>query len=193
MDENDLGCTKDVAHPINTGDHQPIRQLPRCVPLALRGKVEQMVEKMLHQGVVQPAKSYWDSPIVLVAKRDGTTCFCLDYRKLNAVTKMDAYPLPRIDDTIDLLANSQYYSTLDLATGYWQVQADGTTQEKTAFTTHVGLYEFKVMCFGLCNAPDTFQCLMETVLYRLVGRCCLVYLDDVIVLGKTVEDHLANL
>ena len=116
---------------------------------------------------------------------------CVDYRKLNAVTKMDVYPLPRIDDTLDL-ANNQYFSTLDIALGYWQVQMDDTSQEKTAFTTHVGLYEFKVMPFGLCNARATFQHLMENVLHELVGRCCLVYLDDVIVLGKTVEDHNRN-
>ena len=148
---------------------------------------------MLRQGVIQPSKSPWASPVVLVAKKDGSTQFCIDYRKLNAVTKMDVYPLPRIDDTLDLLANNLYFSTLDLASGYWQVQMDGTSQEKTAFTTHAGLYEFKVMPFGLCNAPATFQRLMETVLHGLVGQCCLVYLDDVIVLGKSVEDHLANL
>ena len=93
------------------------------------------------------------------------------------MTKMDVYPPPRIDDTLDLLANNRYYSTLDLASGYWQVQMDNASQEKTAFTTHVGLFEFKVMPFGLCNAPATFQQLMETVLHGLVGRCCLVYLD----------------
>ena len=110
---------------------------------------------MLRQGVIQPSKSPWASPVVLVAKKDGSTQFCIDYRKLNAVTKMDVYPLPRIDDTLDLLANNLYFSTLDLASGYWHVQMDGTSQEKTAFTTHAGLYEFKVMPFGLCNAPAT--------------------------------------
>lgn len=106
---------------------------------------------------------------------------------------MDVYPLPRIDDTLDLLAKNQHFSTLNLASNYWQVQMDDISQEKTAFATHVGLYEFKVMPFGLCNAPATFQRLMRNVLHRLVGRCCLVYLDNVIVLGKTAEDHLAGL
>ena len=96
----------------------------------------------------------------------------------------------RINDTLDLLANSQYYSMLDLASGYWQVQAH---PRRRLLSPHVGLYEFKVMPFGLCNALAMFKCLMETVLHGLVGRCCLVYLDDVIVLGKSVEDHLANL
>lgn len=186
LDETELGCAQDVTHTIDTADHKPVRQMPRLVPFALRGEVEQMVEKMLQQGVIKPSQSPWASPIILVAKKDGSTRFCVDYRKLNAITKMDVYPLPRIDDTLDLLANNQYFTTLDLASGYWQVKMDNASREKTAFTTHVGLYEFTVMPFGLCNAPATFQRLMESVLHGLLAKCCLVYLDDVLVLGKTV-------
>ena len=110
--------------------------------------------------MIEPSKSSWASPVVLVTK---STRFCMDYRKLNAVTKVDVFPLPRIDDSLDLLASTKYFTTLDLAAGYWQVPMDA--QEKTAFSTHSGLYEFKVMPFGLCNAPAT---LMETV---LAGTC----------------------
>ena len=192
LDELELGCADGVCHEINTGDHKPIKQCPRRVPFALRGQVEDMIKRMLGQGVIQPSNSPWASPIVLVAKKDGSTRFCVDYRRLNSVTKMDVYPLPRIDDMLDQLCNNRFFTTLDLATGYWQVKVEASSQEKTAFTTHAGLYEFMVMPFGLCNAPATFQRLMEQVLHGLVGKSCLVYLDDVLVLGRDLEEHLAN-
>ena len=152
-----------------------------------------MVEDMLQQGVIKESVSPWASPVVLVKKKDGSMRFCVDYRKLNAITKKDVFPLPRIDDALDLLGNSVYFSTLDLASGYWQVKMDTDSREKTAFTTHKGLYEFSVMPFGLCNAPATFQRLMERVLKGLVGESCMVYLDDILVIGKTFEQHMDNL
>ena len=193
LDRSELGSTDLVTHSINTSDHPPIRQQPRRVPFALRGKIAEMVDDMLEQGVIQPSQSPWASPVVLVAKKDGTTRFCVDYRKLNATTKMDVYPLPRIDDSLDLLAHTKYFSTLDLAAGYWQVKMDETSQEKTAFTTPVGLFEFRVMPFGLCNAPATFQRLMENVLAGLVGKQCLVYIDDILVIGTTFQEHIEYL
>ena len=155
--------------------------------------MDRMVEEMLDQGVIQPSSSPWASPIVLVKKKDGGMRFCVDYRRLNHVTKLDEFPLPRIDDTLDLLAGARYFTTLDLASGYWQVAMDPASQEKTAFTTYSGLYEFRNMPFGLVNAPATFQCLMEVVLTGLARGSCYVYLDDVLVLGKTLEEHNTNL
>lgn len=189
-DDFDLGETTVVTHVIRTGDHSPIKQPPRRVPYALRKTVEEMVEKMQAQGVVRPSKSPWASPIVLVAKKDGSTRFCVDYRKLNAVTKMDVFPLPRIDDSLDLLAGAKYFTTLDLASGYWQVAMDEESREKTAFVTHSGLFEFLKMPFGLCNAPATFQRLMEVVLSDLIRDRCVAYIDDIIVVGSTLETHL---
>ena len=119
--------------------------------------------------------------------------FCVDYRRLNAVTKTDVFPLPRVDDSLDQLSNSRYFTTLDLAAGYWQVLVEPKSREKTAFVTHSGLFEFSVMPFGLKNAPATFQRLMETVLSGLIRHVCLDYLDDIIVTGRTFEEHLANL
>ena len=129
--------------------------------------------------------STWASPIMLVSKQGGSTCFCVDYRRLNPITKLDEFPLPRIDDSLDLLSGMKYFSTLDLATGYWQVNMSTDSREKTAFVTHKGLYEFSVMPFGLCNTPATFQRLMEVTL-RGLARCkCVVYLDDILVMGRT--------
>ena len=192
LDPSELGCTDIVRHVIDTGVSPPVRQAARRVPFALRGKVEEMVEDMLQQDVIQPSNRPWASPIVLVAKKDGSTRFCVDYRKLNSVTKMDVLPLPRIDDSLDLLSKSKYFTTLDLASGYWQVMMDEGSREKTAFVTHSGLYEFLVMPFGLCNAPSTFQRLMETVLKGIARTKGVVYLGDILIMGETLEDHLEN-
>ena len=164
LSDKELGCTDVITHTIDMEGRSPIRQPPRRIPFALRSKVEEMVTGMLDQGIVQPSQSAWASQIVLVAKKDGSTRFCVDYRRLNAATKVDMCPLPCADDCLDLLANNCWFSTLDLASGYWQVQLEESSREKTAFTTHVGLFEFWVMPFGLCSAPATFQRLMERVL-----------------------------
>ena len=156
LDSGELERTTATSHSIDTADHPPARQPPRRIPFSLRGKVYELVQDMLVQGVIVPSTNPWASPIVLVAKKDGTTRFCVDYRKLNAITKLDVYPLPVIDDSLDLLADTKFFSTLDLAPGYWQVGMAADSQEKTTFTTHVGWYEFTVMPFGLCNAPATF-------------------------------------
>ena len=193
MDDSELGETNVVHHSINTGEHPPIRQAPRRVPFVLRKKIEEMVDEMVQKGIIQPSKSPWASPVVLVTKKDGGTRFCVDYRKLNAVTKLDTFPLPRIDDSLDLLAHTKYFTTLDLVAGYWQVPMEPQSQEKTAFCTSSGLYEFRVMPFGLCNAPATFQRLMETVLAGLARESCMVYLDDILVIGKSFDEHLQNL
>ena len=138
----------------------------------------------------------WNLPEVcglLARKKDGGVRFCVDYRQLNHVTKLDEFPLPRIDDTLDQLAGAKYFTTLDLAAGYWQVEMETTSKEKTAFSTYSGLYEFRKMPFGLANAPATFQRLMENVLAGLAREGCLVYLDDILVIGKTLEEHNENL
>ena len=189
----DLGRTGIVQHRIDTGDHPPIKQAPRRVPMHQQGTVRQHMDDMLQHGVVQPSTSPWAAPIVLVKKKDGTTRFCVDYRKLNDVTRKDAYPLPRIDETLDALAGAKVFTTLDLASGYWQVEVDVADREKTAFTTRHGLFEFQVMPFGLCNAPGTFQRLMEFVLAGLQWQTCLVYLDDFIVYGRDFDEHLERL
>ncbi len=155
--------------------------------------MQELLAGMLKSEVVQPSSSPWASPIVLVKKKDNSFRFCVDYRKLNDVTHKDAYPLPRIDDTLDSLSGSKWFSTIDLLSGYWQVEVAEEDRPKTAFCTTEGLFEFKVMPFGLSNAPATFQRLMDLVLSGLPWSQCLVYLDDVIILGRTFSEHLANL
>ena len=189
----DLGHTQMLSHHINTGDAQPIRQATRRVPLPCQGKVQELLEDMLAKNIISPSKSPWASPVVLVRKKDGSVRFCVDYRKINEVTRKDAYPLPRVDDTLDTLSGSVWFSTLDLRSGYWQVEVDPSDREKTAFCTQQGLFEFNVMPFGLCNAPATFQRLMNLVLAGIQWQSCLVYIDDIIIFGKTFDQHLHNL
>ncbi|UYV71663.1 K02A2.6-like, partial [Cordylochernes scorpioides] len=188
-----LGRTDLVQHKIYTGNARPVRQPPRRVPMAKRDEVVGLLHKLKQDGVIEESNSPWSSPVVLVTKKDGSTRFCVDYRKLNEVTKKDSYPLPRIDDTLTTLAGSSWFSTLDLKSGNWQVGVHPADREKTAFSTGNGLYQFTVMPFGLCNAPATFERLMELVLRGLTWKTCLVYLDDVMVMGRTFGEHLKNL
>ncbi|UYV69258.1 K02A2.6-like [Cordylochernes scorpioides] len=188
----DYGRTYLTKHRINTGELKPIKQAPHRILLARRQETETLVKEMLDQNIIEPSSSPWVSPVVLVKKKDGSTRFCVDYRKLNDITKKDSYPFPRIDATLDTLAGSQWFSTLDLKSGYWQVEKHPDDKEKTAFTTGSGLWQFNVMPFGLYNAPATFERLMEAVLQGLATETCMVYLDDIIVLGKNFEDHLSR-
>ena len=191
--DQNIGRTSIIKHEINTGDSPPIRVPPRRIPSALLPEVNALIDNMLKKGVIQPSTSPWSAPVVLVKKKNGDLRLCVDYRQLNQVTRRDAFPLPRIDDLFDALAGSKFFSTLDLASGYWQVEVEDRDRPKTAFTVPSGLYEFQTMPFGLVNAPATFQRVMQKTLQDLVPTACLVYLDDVIVLGKTVDEHLSNL
>ena len=180
MRDVDLGRTNHLTHTSSTGNHPLIRQHARRMPPYQRNEVKQLLRDMLARDIIQPSKSPLASPIVVVRKKDGSAQLCVDYRKLNSITHKDAYPLPRIDDTLDTLAGSQWFSTLDLVSGYWQVEAAEQDHDKTAFATQEGLFQFKVMPFGLCNAPATFQRLMNLVLAGVQWSECLVYLDDII-------------
>ena len=193
LSDAELGRTDLIKHSIDTGDHAPIKQQPYRTPIIRRALISEMVNNMRREGIVQPSVSPWASPIVLVPKKDGTYRFCVDFRRLNAVTKKDVYPLPRIDDILDTLGESRFFSSLDLASGYWQVELDHESRQKSAFTTYCGLFEFVRMPFSLCNAPATFQRLMQRVLAGLEWRTCFVYLDDILVASRSFEEHLQHL
>ena len=148
---------------------------------------------MLSQNVIQRSTSPWASPVGLVKKKDGTYRFCIDYRKLNLVTKQNANPLPRVDDLLDALNGYSIFSTLDLRSGYWQVSMCPEDREKTAFMTPHGLFEFLRMPYGLSTAPATFSRAISIVLSGLTYETCLCYFDDVIIFSKDMQQHCERL
>ena len=193
LDPSGFGRTDVIQHAIPTGSARSIRQSHRRVSPHLADTVRQELHRMVSADVIRPSASAWASPVVLVKKKDGGVRFCIDYRKVNAVTVKDAFPIPRIDDTLDRLVGAEYFSALDLMRGYWQVEVEEQDRNKTAFTTPFGLYEFNVVPFGLCNAPATFQRLMQMVLAGLQWDICLAYLDDIIIFSSTFRQHLDRL
>nr|VZI45708.1 unnamed protein product [Spirometra erinaceieuropaei] len=193
MDDTSLGRTAVIRDSIDTGTSKPLWQPPRRIPPHFQKEVSDLIQTMLTTGIIRPSKSPWASPVTLVPKKDGKLLFCIDYRRLNAVTTRDSFPLPRIDVTLEALAGAQWFSTLDLKSGYWQVEEEPKDRPKTAFILPQGLFEFETMPFGLCNAAATFQRLMQSVLAHLYPHSCLIYLDDVTVFGRTAQQHNANL
>ena len=189
----DLGRTSIVQHTIDTGDAAPIKQRPRRPPRAFIDEEEKIIENQLKAGIIRESSSPWSSPLVYVKKRDGTTRPCVDYRKLNEVTTKDAYPLPRIEDCLDCLGHVKIFSTLDLQSGYWQIDIKEEDRSKTAFSTRSGHYEYVTMPFGLCNAPSTFERAMELIMKGLQWRTLILYLDDIIVMSTTFEEHIERL
>ena len=189
---NKLGGAAGVTHNIDTGNHNPINIPPYRASVKEREVIEEQINDMLRKEVVRPSKSPWSFPVVMVKKKDGSLRFCIDYRKLNKITKRDVYPLPRIDDSINILGKAKFFSTFDLNSAYWQIPVNKEDREKTAFICHSGLYEFDVMPFGLSNAPATFQRFMDLIFAGIKWISCLIYLDDIIVFSNSFEDHLKD-
>ena len=188
-----MGLTDLVMHEIDTGGTKPIRQGLRLQPLAMIPAIDEHLENMLKQRLIEPSRSEWASNVVMVNKKDGTLRFCVDYRKLNSATIKYVYPLPRIDACLDTLAGSQWFSTFDLRAGYHQVRLHPRDAHKTTFVTRRGSFQFRVSPFGHCNAPATFERLMDLVLSGLNYEVLLVYLDDIIVFLSDLEEHLKRL
>ena len=189
-----LGTAIGTEHFIDTNEYPPFKIAPyKVAPYKLPADQEE-IKEMLDKGVIVPSKSPYSSPIVMVPKKDGTNRMCIDYRKLNEITTKDAYPLPRIGQTIDALQGAGYFSSLDLASGYWQVPVAEKDRHKTAFCTpEGGLYEFVKMSFGLTNAPATFQRLMNEIFKDDLFKHVLIFLDDLLVYNETPAEHLEHL
>lgn len=191
--EGDLGCTTLISHEIPLTDEIPVRQRYRRIPPAEYDSVKAHINQLLESQVIRESCSPYASPIVLVKKKDGALRLCVDYRQLNRKTRKDAFPLPRIEESLDALSGARWFSTLDLASGYNQVPVEEKDKCKTAFCTPFGLFEFNRMPFGLSNAPSTFQRLMERMFGSQHFQTLLLYLDDVIVFSCSMDQHLERL
>lgn len=192
-DYSGLGRTSLAQHTIETGEARPVRQPPRRMAQHYKQQVEKIIGEMRQQNLIRPSTSPWSSSIVLVKKKSGELRFCVDYRQVNEITKKNSYPIPRVDDSLDEMSGSKFFSTLDLKSGYWQIPMDEQSREKTAFASHMGLYEFNVMPMGLCNSAASFQRLMRIVLQGIEWQGTLAYLDDVIIYGRTFDEHVRRL
>ncbi|KAG1952465.1 interleukin-1 receptor accessory protein-like 1-A [Pimephales promelas] len=191
--DGDLGCTNLIAHDIPLLDNVPVRQRHRRIPPSEYETVKEHIHQLLEAQVIRESSSPYASPIVLVKKKDGTLRMCVDYRQLNSKTRKDAFPLPRIEESLDALTGARWFSTLDLASGYNQVPVAEADRPKTAFCTPFGLFEWNRMPFGLCNAPGTFQRLMQRLFGDQQNQSLLLYLDDIVVFSSTVQQHLDRL
>ncbi|HVH95668.1 MAG TPA: reverse transcriptase family protein, partial [Bacillus sp. (in: firmicutes)] len=191
--EGEIGRTNAFKHKIYTEEGPPISQRAYRMSPAENEIIKKEIDNGLEKGLIRPSNSLWASPVVLVKKKNGKTRFCVDYRKLNDVTKKDKYPLPLIHEIIDNLQGASWFTSIDLASGYWQVEVAEESKEKTAFITKYGLYEYNVMPFGLCNAPATFQRLMNNVLGDILWKYALDYIDDITIYSKTWEDHVEHI
>ena len=188
-----LGSTDLIKHSIDTQGRGPIRQRPYRHPRSHTAALQRQLSELKKAGIIVESTSAWAAPVVLVEKKNGELRVCIDYRKLNSITKKDSFPMPRIDETLDKLYGKKFFTTLDLASGYYQIELDEGAKEKTAFVVENNLYHFTRMPFGVCNGPPTFQRLMNHVLKDVLGTKALVYLDDVIIFSDSLEDHIRDI
>ncbi len=194
INPNKPSTTDLVMHDIDTGDHKPINVRPYPIPKAYEQTAFTMINEMLKDGIISPTKdSPWGFPIVLTPKKDGKLRFCIDYRKLNAITRTSSYPIPLIQELLDCFNGAKYFSSLDLASGYWQIRMHPDSKEKTTFNSKMGSYYFNVMPFGLVKAPATFQSLIDRIYRDIQYKFMNGYFDDLSIYSKTFKEHLLHL
>ena len=191
--DEDIGTVADKfgEHDIQLTEEKPIKQRPYNTPHAKEKIVDESVDKMLKMGIIEPSNSEWASPIVLVKKPDGSERFCVDYRKVNEVTIKDSFPMPNIESKLNKLHGSTIFTSLDCTSGYWQIKLSEKAKQISSFISNRGLFSFKVMPFGLCNAGATFQRIMELVLSDL--RNSTAYIDDILTFSEDFDKHLEHL
>ncbi len=189
FDEFDVGCSRSTQHHIRLTEDKPFRERSRRLPPADLEDVRQHLEKLKGAEIIAESRSPYASPIVVVRKKNGQIRMCVDYRTLNRRTVPDQYTVPRIEDALACLNGSKWFSVLDLRSGYYQIPMSEADQEKTAFICPVGFYQFQRMPQGICGAPSTFQRVMEKTVGDMNLLEVLVYLDDLIVFGRTLEEH----
>jgi len=193
---NDVGRTPLIKHNINTGNAAPVKKRQYKIGQAVQGVLDETIADLSKQDLIEPSISPWCSPVMIVKQqsREGKTKFRFisDNRALNEVTIKDSFPLNRMDAAFDCLGGSAFFTVVDMARGYYQVDLDEESKEKTAFTANGKLWQWKVMTLGLCNAPSTYTRLMDLVLHGINYKYCLVYLDDTIIFSKTFEEHLVH-
>ena len=191
LESNELGCTSAIEHKIRIENRKPFKEQFQCIPPPLLEEVCASLRDMLEAGAIHPSQSPWCNVVVLVWKKDGTLCFCVDFRCLNEWMKKDSYPLPHIQEALKSMVGSAHFSSMDFKSGFWQIKMAPESHQYTAFTVgNLRFYEFTRMPFGLCNVPVTFQHLMQNTLGELNLLYCVIYLDDVIVFGCMEEEHL---
>lgn len=189
----ELPPERSFVHRIDTGDAHPVNMNAYPLSHEKLEELQKQVKDLLDRGLIQVSSSPWGFPVVFVKKPEGAWRMCIDYRGLNELTAKNGYPIPRIQDLLDIVGQAKYLSKIDLAAGYWQVRMASDAVPKTAFNTIWGKYEWRAMPFGLCNAPATFQTLMNETLRPYLGKSVVVYLDDILVYSKTLEEHYAHL
>ena len=188
---SELGCISAVEHEIHITDSEPFKERFRRIPPPLLEEVHASLHEMLDAGVICPSQSLWWNAVILVRKKDGTLCFCMDFCRLNACTKKDSYPLLWIQEALESMVGATHFSMMDFKSRFCQVKMVPESQQYTAFTVgNLGFYEFSCMPFGLCNTLATFQCLMQNTLGELNLTYCVIYLGNVIVFGRLEEEHL---
>ena len=191
LDKNEIGCTDATEYVIELLDTKPFKERFWWIAPPLMEEVWEHIQEMLDGGTICLSQSPWCNAVVLVRKKDGGLRFCIDFPKLNNRTKKDALPLPQMQETMESMVGAQFFSTMDLKLGFWQVKMAKESQQYTAFMVgNMGVYEFLRMWYRFCNAPATFQRLMQNCLGELNLTYALIYLDDMIVFSRTKEDHL---
>ena len=194
LEPNEIGCTDAAEHVIELLDTEPFKERFRRIAPPLVKEVWENLQEMLDGGAIRLSQSPWCNVVVLVRKKDGGLRFCIDFCRLNSQTKKDAYPFPRMQDTMESMVGTWFFSTMDLKLGFWQVKMAKDSQQYTAFMVgSMGVYEFLRLPYRLCNAPVTFQRLMQNCLGELNLTYALIYLDDVIVFSWMEEEHLHHL